>query len=88
MNKIYIVDYLDDYEVDLNFKNNNFCHNDIFYNFNIISIDKIIIYKDNQEETYYTEDSYIYYINFDLKNKIRKSISFFKLHVSLINSTS
>ena len=77
MNKIYIVDYLDDYEVDLNFKNNNFCHNNIFYNFNIISIDKIIIYKDDKEETYYTEDSYIYYINFDLKNKIRK---FFLIH--------
>jgi len=72
MNKIYIINYSDSYEIDLNFKNNTFLHNEINYNFNIIFNDKIIIYKDNNEEIYYTEDSYLYYIDINLKNKIKK----------------
>jgi hypothetical protein len=72
MNKIYIINYFDNYEIDLNFKNNNFLHNEIYYMFNIISNDKIIIYRDNIEEIYYTYDSYLYYIDLELKNKFKK----------------
>jgi hypothetical protein len=72
MNKIYIINYSNNYEIDLNFKNNTFLYNEIYYNFNILSKKKIMIYKDNYSEIYYTEDSYLYYIDLKLKNKIKK----------------
>ena len=72
MNKIYIINYVENYEIDLNFQNNTFLHNEIYYRFEIITHDKIIIYDGDNEETYYTEDSYLYYINIELKNKIKK----------------
>jgi hypothetical protein len=79
MNKIYIINYLNDYEIDLNFKTNTFSYNDISYKFDIPSNDKIIIYNNENEnkEIYYTEDSYLYYIDLQLKNKIKK---FFLIH--------
>lgn len=72
MNKIYIINYVEKYEIDLNFQNNTFLHNEIYYRFELITYDKIIIYKGDNEEIYCTEDSYLYYINIELKNKIKK----------------
>lgn len=72
MNKIYIIDYLNNYEITLDFNKNNFKNNDIYTVFKIISKDKIILYIDNEEKIYYTDDSYLYYIDLELKNKIKK----------------
>jgi hypothetical protein len=72
MNKIYIINYVGNYEIDLNFQNNTFLHNEIYYRFELITYDKIIIYEGDNEEIYCTEDSYLYYINIELKNKIKK----------------
>jgi hypothetical protein len=72
MNKIYIINNFDNYEINLNFQSNTFEYNNLSYRFDIIFPNKFIIYKENEEEIYYTEDSYLYYINFELKNKIQK----------------
>jgi hypothetical protein len=72
MNKIYIVNNDNDFEIELNFKDNTFEHNNFLCKFEFISKDKIMIYMDNKEEIYYTDDSYIYYTNNELKNIVSK----------------
>jgi hypothetical protein len=72
MNKIYLVnscDSNDNYEIHLEFKNNTFEKEDMVYDFNIPSHDKIVI---DNNLLYYTEDSYLYYIDIHLKDKIKK----------------
>jgi len=68
MNKIYIINHEDEYEVNLDFNNNTFQYNSIIYSFHIESKDKIVI----NNEVYYTEDSYLYYLDMTLKDKIKK----------------
>jgi len=68
MNKIYIINDDDEYEVTLDFTNNTFQYNQSIYTFHIESKNKIVI----NNEIYYTEDSYLYYQDMKLKEKIKK----------------
>jgi hypothetical protein len=73
MNKIYIINDNFDYEINLNFCNNTFEINNNIYNFGLIDKDKIIIkWNENNNEIYYTEDSYLYFLNENLKNNFKK----------------
>jgi hypothetical protein len=73
MNNIYIINNYFDYEIKLIFNTNTFINNNISYKFEIIDIDKLKIYWLKDEyEIYYTNDSYVYYSNIDLKDIIKK----------------
>lgn len=74
MNKIYIVNDLYNNEIILNFKNNTFQLNNFFYNFSFEDKNMLCIKWDNSNnnENFYTEDSYLYFSDINLKNKFKK----------------
>ena len=72
MNRIYLINNDFNYEVILNFINNTFEKDNILYKFEFIDYNKILISVDNIEYIYYTEDSYLYFSDIQLKNKIKK----------------
>ena len=74
MNNIYIVNDKYDSKVTLNFGNNTFIYNNNIYHFNFIEKAKIKIYNNEtkKEEIYVTDDSYLFFINEDLKKYYKK----------------
>ena len=72
MNNIYIINYNFDIIVELNFTNNTINKNNILYKFEIIDNDKILIQWENNNEIYYTEDSYLYFSDIKLNNIYKK----------------
>ena len=73
MNKIYIINNKINNEIILKFEDNTFEYNSIIYKFNFIQNNQLLIYWDTfLSEIFYTEDSYIYFSNLDLKNIFTK----------------
>ena len=72
MNKIYLINNYSSYEIILNFTNNTFEKDNISYKFEFIDNNKILILFDNIEQLYYTDDSYLYFSDIQLKDKIKK----------------
>ena len=72
MNKIYLINNHSDYEIILNFTNNTFEKDDVLYKFEFIDNNKILISFDNIKQLYYTDDSYLYFSDIQLKDKIKK----------------
>lgn len=74
MNKIYIIDFSFHFEINLDFRTNTFEKDNINYKFDITSKNTIEIYWSDKMSIYYTNDSYLYYLENDnnLKNKIKK----------------
>ena len=62
MNKIYIINEHLSCEILLIFLENKFEINNVFYDFDLIAKDKLLIYWGKDDiQTFYTEDSYIFY---------------------------
>jgi len=74
MNNICIINENNINKISLNFKNNTFEKDNIIYNFDLINKDKISIYDLNKEnnEIFYTEDSYLYFSDLENKNNFKK----------------
>ena len=72
MNKIYIINDFLNCEILLNFKDNSFINNDNLYSFNFIDHDKILISWENNEQLLYTDDSYLYFFDLNLKHLFKK----------------
>lgn len=78
MNNIYVITNNFSFEVTLNFKNNTFIKDNISYNFTIVEKDKLnIVWTDSDNETFYTDDSYLYYSENVTDKYIKK---FFLIH--------
>lgn len=71
MNKVYIVNKYYNLEIELNFNEHNFIMDGIDYKFKLFNNILYIYWLSNEYEEYYTEDSYIYYSDLSLKNKIK-----------------
>jgi hypothetical protein len=73
MNKIYIINEYLSCEIILVFLSNKFELNNVFYNFDLIDKDKLLIYwGENDVQTFYTEDSYIFYSSTYYKDILKK----------------
>jgi hypothetical protein len=73
MNNIYVITNNFNVEVKLNFENNSFIKDNISYNFTIVEKDKLnISWSESNNETFYTDDSYLYYSENITNKYIRK----------------
>jgi hypothetical protein len=83
MNNICIISENSINKILLDFKSNTFEKNNIIFNFDLINKDQIYIYhlnENNDKENYdkenyeifYTEDSYLYFSNLEIKNNFKK----------------
>ena len=73
MNKIYIVTNNLNFEIVLNFLDNTFIKDGISYKFIIIEKDELkILWNNTEEETFYTDDSYLYYSENIINKYIKK----------------
>ena len=71
MNKIYIINNYFYLEIEVDFINNIFICEGIDYKFKLFEDIIYIYWLENEYEIYYTENSYIYYSDKSLKNKIK-----------------
>lgn len=72
MNKIYIINDFLSCEILLNFKDNTFDINNNLYKFDLIDKDKILIFWEENEQIFYSDDSYLFFSNLDFKKFYRK----------------
>jgi len=73
MNNIYIINNIYNNEIKLNFVDNTFLLNNNYYKFEFTNIDKIKIYWNNDiYEIFITNDSYLYFIDINMINIIKK----------------
>jgi len=73
MNNIYIINDEYNTEIKLIFNNNTFLLNNNFYKFEFISKDSIkIFWTIDTFEIFITNDSYLYFVNINLRNNIKK----------------
>jgi len=72
MNNIYIINDSCEYNILLNFESNTFKINDIIYKFDLCNKDEIkIFWSEDNIISYFTDDSYLYFSNIELRNSIK-----------------
>lgn len=73
MNKIYLISNSFHYEINLLFSHNTFEKDGFIYNFSLIQKDTLLIYwNETNKQLFYTDDSYLYYSNIELKSNFKK----------------
>lgn len=73
MNKIYLISNSFNYEINLIFSNNTFEKDGLIYNFSLIQKDTLLIFwNETNKQLFYTDDSYLYYSNIELKSNFKK----------------
>jgi hypothetical protein len=79
MSNIYLINELEEFLINLNFRTNTFFIKNLEYKFDLFEKNKIKIYwTENNIEIYYTEDSYLFFSDFKFKNLF--------LNINLIHS--
>jgi hypothetical protein len=72
MNNIYIINESCEYNIILNFEENTFNIDSVIYKFDLCNKNEIkIIWSENNIESYYTEDSYLYFSKIELKDSVK-----------------